>query len=252
MPVKIKDAEGNEVEILTSEEQTKMITGAVNRSLKTSQEDMIKKVAESVSGSIQEFETRFAAQLEGSNNDDDDSGDAGAKGDEANKNAALADIEKHPQFRGLKKQLEDLKKRAEEADARATAERQKQRDASLRAQVTDHLTKVGLNPKAIKQALMVLVDGEKRVRYAEDGDDLLFTDESGDDLDLASGIESWGKSEAAQFYMPARGTSGSGGRPAGGAKPAPRSPATDLGRQLLSMANSMDSGAMSIPASMAE
>ena len=74
-----------------------------------------------------------------------------------------------------------------------------------------------------RHALGVLVDAERRVRWADDGESLLFRTETHDELELGAGLREWLKTEDAKLYLPPRGAAGSGDRP--GAQPPPRAPA---------------------------
>lgn len=122
------------------------------------------------------------------------------------------DVENHPLVKGLLKRLDEQSKATEQIRAERDAEKAKARDTSLRTKLADELTKGGLDPRNVRLAVGVLVDAEKRVRFAaDDTEDLVFKDASGD-VDLGTGLKGWLKSDDAKIFMPPRGTQGSGDR----------------------------------------
>lgn len=125
-------------------------------------------------------------------------------------------IEDHPSFKGLQKQLQDLQKAADTAKAEAEAEKAKTREAKLRQRLGDELAGHGIDPTRAKHAVGYLIDVEKRVRWSEDdADAIVFRDADGQDLDFGTGMKAWAKSEDAKIYMAPRGTQGSGDRGVG-------------------------------------
>lgn len=145
-------------------------------------------------------------------------------------------IEDHPIVKGLQKQLGDLTKNLETAKAERDAEKQTTREIALRQKVGEALTAGGVDPKFVKQAVGYLVDAEKRVRFAEDSDELVFRDGT-TDFDFGTGVKTWLKGDEAKIYMPARGTQGSGDRGHGKQTPnGPQQPPS-VGRALLGMAS---------------
>jgi hypothetical protein len=137
------------------------------------------------------------------------------KADDADKKAKQepASIEEHPQFRGLQKQLSEVKNKLEAQQKAAEAERAKARDVTLRQRVTERLTEGGIDGVRAKHALGYLVDSEKRVRFADDKDDsIIFADANGEALDLETGLKGWLSSDEAKLYLPPRGAAGSGER----------------------------------------
>lgn len=92
----------------------------------------------------------------------------------------------------LKEQLAILLKRDEENAARL-------RDTQLRTSLSDALTKVGVNPAALRHATGFLVDAEKKVRFNDDGE-LVFNFDN-IDYPLEQGIKVWAKSDDAKFYL---------------------------------------------------
>lgn len=144
----------------------------------------------------------------------------------------------HPEFKGLQKQLADLKKESEAAKAETAAERAKVRDATLRQKLGEGLGSIGIADNfRVSKAIGDLVDSSKRVRWADEGDGIVFRDSDGSEVDLATGLKGWAKTDEGKFYLPPRGTTGSGATSGG------RSPGTgdgskalqkgDLGRMLM-------------------
>jgi hypothetical protein len=134
-----------------------------------------------------------------------------------------------PELRKLQEQITLLTRQADEARAERDAERARGRDSLLRQCVTDALSGVGIEGVRARHALGLLVDAEKRVRWSDDGDSILFRTDAHDDLDLPSGVREWLKTEDAKLYLPPRGAAGSGDRP-GAQPPPPRAPAGPVDR----------------------
>jgi hypothetical protein len=125
------------------------------------------------------------------------------------------DAEAHAELKKLQDQIAQLTKQAEAAERERDAERARARDSTLRQRLTEALAAAGIEGVRARHAVGLLVDAEKRVRWSESGDAVAF-----DDVDLASGLREWLKTEDAKLYLPARGALGSGDRP--GAQPPPR------------------------------
>lgn len=147
-----------------------------------------------------------------SENDENKPGGEGEKpGGQGN-----VDVESLPAFKGLKKQLDDAAKKIQAAEEREAAAKARQRDVTLRQQLSEALGKHGVDPKRMAHALSYLIDGTKSVRYsADDAEDIVFRDGEGADVDLATGLKSWAQTDDAKIYLPPRGASGSGDRPGG-------------------------------------
>lgn len=151
------------------------------------------------------------------------------------------DFENSPLVKGLQKQLADQQKATEQLKAERDAEKAKARDQLLRTKLADDLTKGGVDPRYVKNAVGHLVDVEKRVRFADDeGDDIVFKDATGD-VDLATGLKGWIKGDDAKIYLPPRGTQGAGDRPGGKAPPPGQQPPS-AGKALLGMAMNVMQG----------
>lgn len=117
----------------------------------------------------------------------------------------------------LRKEMGDLKQRAEKAEQERAAERSKNRSMSLKTEAVDELAKVGITTHA-RIALSVLLQ-EGRIAYDTDlgeGDEdkLLFrSDEGGGWVDLGVGLKGWAKSQDARIFLPPTGAAGAGTRP---------------------------------------
>jgi hypothetical protein len=134
-----------------------------------------------------------------------------------------------PELKKLQDQIALLTKQAEDARSERDAERGRARDSLLRQRVTEALSGVGIEGVRARHALGLLVDAERRARWADDGESILFRTDAHDELDLASGVREWLKTEDAKLYLPPRGAAGSGDRP--GAQPPPaRQPAGPVDR----------------------
>lgn len=128
------------------------------------------------------------------------------------KSASSSSVEEDPKFRGVMKQLEELKVQTQKAQQERDTERAKAREVSLRQRVQDELAKHGIDTSRSRHALALLVDAEKRVSYSPDSDDIVFRDSDNTEVDLTTGLKSWIKSDDGKLYMPPRGVSGSGDR----------------------------------------
>lgn len=132
---------------------------------------------------------------------------------------AEVDYESTPAYRGMQKQIAELQKQAEEAKLASLAVQKQNREVRLRQKVGEELIKVGVDPSRVKHAVTFLLDGEKRVKYAdEESDDIVFNDND-TEIDLQTGLKSWAKTDDAKIYQPARGTTGSGDPPRGKKQP---------------------------------
>lgn len=131
--------------------------------------------------------------------------------------------EPNPELRRLQEQIGVLTKQADDARAERDTERARGRDSLLRQRLTEALSLVGIDGVRARHALGVLVDAERRVHWADDGELLLFRTDAHDELELGVGLREWLKTEDAKLYLPPRGAAGSGDRP--GAQPPPRAPA---------------------------
>lgn len=120
-----------------------------------------------------------------------------------------------PEFKGLMKQMAELEKVNQRIQLERDAERTKSRDAALRQNLSDALIKHGVDATRVKHAVGILVDSEKRVRFEDDGETLVFKDTDNTDVDLLTGVKSWVKSDDGKFFLPPRGVNGSGDRGAG-------------------------------------
>jgi hypothetical protein len=142
--------------------------------------------------------------------------------------AAAAQPQSGPELKRLQDQITLLTKQAEDARSERDAERARARDSLLRQRVTDALSGVGIEGVRARHALGLLVDAERRVRWAEDGASVLFRTDAHDDLDLAAGVREWLKTDDAKLYLPPRGAAGSGDRP--GAQPPAARPSGPVDR----------------------
>lgn len=118
-------------------------------------------------------------------------------------------IEDNPIYKGMQKKFAELQDKFEQSEREKTAERQKARDVTMRQRVAEELIKAGIDSKHTRHALALLVDAEKRVSFDDDYN-LVFNSETDGELDLATGIRTWAKSDDAKVYLPARGLTGSG------------------------------------------
>ena len=74
-----------------------------------------------------------------------------------------------------------------------------------------------------RHALGLLVDAERRVRWADDTEAIFFRTDAHDELELAAGVREWLKTDDAKLSIPASAPAGSGDRP-GALPPSTRAP----------------------------
>ena len=125
--------------------------------------------------------------------------------------------------KGLQKQITDLQlsvKQAKEA-------RQAERNLTVRQKVSEELAGLGFDSARIRQATGNLIDADKRVRWDDESQSIVFKDSDGD-IDLQTGLKSWAKTDDAKIYLP---------QPAGGGgKPVPSPPPVSLASAVLAFA----------------
>lgn len=147
----------------------------------------------------------------------DDKGGKGKGGSET----APTPFHETPEWKALQKQLADQQKiidgERKEKEALKTAERER----SLRSAVAELAGEKGLDAKRAKHLIHSLVDGEKRIRWADDGQSVVFRADDGEDVPLKDGLEHFFKTDEGKFFLPPSGAAGSGGRPGGSAGAAP-------------------------------
>lgn len=152
-------------------------------------------------------------------------------------------IEEHPLVKGLQKQLGEAMKAVESLRDERDTEKRNARSTRLRQSVTEALTKGGVAAKHLENAVGWLLDSKKRVRFTDDESESLTFREDAGEVDFATGLKGWLKSDEAKIYLAATGTQGSGDR--GGTKgPANGQQPMTAGRALLGMAmNAINGGA---------
>lgn len=124
-----------------------------------------------------------------------------------------------PVIKGLQKQIETLTSQSQALTAERAAERTNARKATAAQKAQEAYIAGGGDPSRARQALGYLRAEERFGYEADDSDTLVFTDESGEKVDLATGMSTWLKSADGMHYVPPRGAGGSG---AAGAKNLPR------------------------------
>lgn len=114
----------------------------------------------------------------------------------------------------LKRQVEDLRKSSEESAKIASGERAKNRNAKMKEDVREALREHGITDARFKAAY-ALLQQDGLLRYAaDDSDDIVFADVTGE-LDYRTGLATWAKSDDAKLFLPPSGTQGAGTRPKG-------------------------------------
>lgn len=124
----------------------------------------------------------------------------------------------------MRRQMEQLSKTSEENALRASNERAKNRENALRTAVSEVFDGVGISGLRFKGAYGVV---RGQLKYVDDeSDEIIFTDETGTELDYRAGLSSWLKSDEAKIYLPPTNTQGSGSRPRNGNPPIKGGPVT--------------------------
>jgi hypothetical protein len=135
------------------------------------------------------------------------------KGVKKKEGEAELDHADSPVLKGLQRQLEELRNEATQLKAERDAERTQSKNMTLRQKLGDELARAGINdPQRVRYAMALLVSEEQRVRWSEDGESIVFRDATGEDIDLATGIKTWAKSEDGKHFLPPTGARGSGDR----------------------------------------
>lgn len=119
----------------------------------------------------------------------------------------------------MRAKMLELSAKADAADARAAAERAKNRNSVLRNETDAGLVKLGIENPVIRLALLAKFVAEGRIRYADDNDDESPIEFVGDDrlgMSLEGGLKAWGKTAEAANFIPARQVRGAGTQPRGG------------------------------------
>jgi hypothetical protein len=197
--------EGTAPKYITSEELNKAVTARLQAFEKSFDKKHKETLSEALKGLVGEIDGLVSTKLEtmvaAKSTDGKDKGKSG--------------VEDNPMVLGLKKELADLRTKAEQAEKRAAAEEARAKDIELRRKLGDELGKHGVDSSRAKMAVGFLIDSDKRARYSDEGE-ILFRDEEGNDLELAAGVKAWIRSEDAKIYLPPKGMHGSGERPSSG------------------------------------
>ena len=117
-----------------------------------------------------------------------------------------------PELATLRKQMEALTQRAEEASRREAAMRERTRQQAIREQTRALLAKAGIDGDRF-DAAYALLSHTGKILQAEDpeSDDAFFADPGGP-VALETGLSGWLKTEQAKIFLPPAGTRGSGSR----------------------------------------
>lgn len=125
------------------------------------------------------------------------------------------ELHNNPQFKAMQAELEAMKKASLLASQKAQEERAKSREMQMRSHLSETLSKQGVPADRLKHAVGFLVNVTNSVSYSEDNEDeVVFKSQDGE-LDLASGVKQFLKSDDGKLYLPARAINGSGDRASG-------------------------------------
>lgn len=201
-----------EPQYATLDEITDATSEMINKALTNRNKQVEAKVEKAIAELQKSFEEKLSALLDASKKAPEPAADDKPANGKAPANAAPK-VEENPVVKELQAKLATMQKQLETTEREKRAERDRARDKDLRQKLSDELVKSGVDPTRVRHAVGLLVDADKRVRYVDDTDEIVFVkDEDGEEVDLRAGLKSWAKSEDAKIYMPARGTTGSGDR----------------------------------------
>ena len=193
--------EGDSPKFVTEDQLNRAISARFGAFEKSFGSKLEKTLGESLAGLSTKFEEALASVKT----------DGAPKNEQKQQSSSVLDA---PEYKGMQRELAELKKQTAEAKAERDAERGKVRDSSLRQRLGEELAKHGVDAARAKHAIGYLVDADKRVRWSEDGEQLVFRDADGE-VDLATGLKGWVKTDDGKLYIPPRGAQGSGDRPGG-------------------------------------
>lgn len=201
--------EGGEPQYATLDQITDATSEMINKALTNRNKQVEAKVEKAIAELQKSFEEKLTALLEANKKAPEPTVDDKKSKESAN---AAPKVEENPVVKELQAKLATVQKQLETTEREKRAERDRARDKDLRQKLSDELVKSGVDPTRVRHAVGLLADADKRVRYVDDTDEVVFLDEDGEPLDLKSGVKNWAKTEDAKIYMPARGTTGSGDR----------------------------------------
>lgn len=209
---------------LTEERVIALAAQQVSNQLLARTKDIEKRVGETVTKQLSEqfgsftksFEEKFAAIA------------PAAKGERAKGSEKGA--EQSPEFATLKRQLDEQNALLKQVQQERDQERSARKTASMRQRVSDELAKHKIEGARARAAMAQLIADEQRVAYDDDGETIVFKDNTGSTLLLDEGVRMWASSSDAEIFKAPTGARGSGnpmttGRqpPAGGGSKAPPS-----------------------------
>lgn len=201
------DDAGDKAEALTRDDVIAIVNGTVNTAitghLKRQKTDLEKAIADSVAKAL-------AAAPKGDERQPGAEGASDAKGSTTAGKGGAVD----PEVKLLKEQLEALKRKSDEAEARAKATEEKARREKARAQLREALEAEGIKP-AHARALIADFEANNAVRFDEDGTPIVAVkrarqkDAEPEELeftDFTRAVKDWTKSEDAKEWLPAPGS----------------------------------------------
>jgi hypothetical protein len=100
--------------------------------------------------------------------------------------------------------LKSLQKDLEKVRAERDAERQSNKEKTLRASLAEQLTKAGLTPAQQKPVISMFIN-EKLASLSEEGEAQFVGEYKGEFVPLSKGVETWMKTEGKDFLPPPNG-----------------------------------------------
>lgn len=142
---------------------------------------------------------------------------------------ASPSVESEPKDDPKKPSLNKLQEQLNKITAERDAEVAKRKDTDLRNMLRDNLTKAGVPAHLMKAAMAVLISEDKVVGYNEDNQ-MVFKSAAGEEMELATGLKTFFKSEEGKAFLPPKGATGSGDKAysPSSSKPSPTMTDTDI------------------------
>lgn len=214
-----------------SAEQIAAVTEIVNRTVNGAAATQKKLLADSLKKSGEDMAKLLDEKLSGFRPTPAEGGDGGEGGKKSKGDSV--------ETATLKKQMADQAKVLEDLKRDRDTEKAKNRAAVKERNVSNALSKYGIEGMRFQGAYAML-DRQGRVKHVDDeGDDLVFVDDTGAEIELDAGLAGWVKNDVAKMFLPPSGAAGSGARrpPSAGTKPPEKKDPTfeDVGNAVLGL-----------------
>lgn len=106
-------------------------------------------------------------------------------------------------------EMASMKKQFDAMKAERDAEVQKRKETDLRTNTREALLKAGVPQHMVKAAMATLITEDKFIHLNDDGQ-VVFKSDTGEELDLGSGLKNYFKTDDGKVFLPAKAVAGSG------------------------------------------